>query len=94
MGWADAMVTLLEAGLAAARGRDATVPALLTTAMERLDSSDMPLHAAAARFRLGQWTGGDEGTALIEGARARLASHRVRRPERILAVLAPGLEPR
>ena len=48
----------------------------------------MPV-AHAARWRLGEAIGGDEGAALIEEARAGLVAQRVARPERLVDVLAP-----
>src|ERR1700748_2648647 len=43
----------------------------------RLDEADMGAHAAAARRRLGQLTGGAEGRALVDRADAALAARQI-----------------
>lgn len=77
--------------MACIRGDNALAVALLTDAAKRLDAVDMPLHAAAARRRLGELKGGDEGTALIAEVDTWMASHGIRNPARLAAMYAPGL---
>ncbi len=50
----------------------------------------MALFAAAARWRLGEVLGGDDGRSLILAAERRLRAEDVRDPARIVATLAPG----
>jgi hypothetical protein len=87
--WGDALARLLRAGLACARGDTAGARALLADAVRRLEEVDMGLHAAAARRRLGQLTGGEEGRKLIEEADAWMAAQQVRNPARMTVLLAP-----
>ena len=47
--------------------------------------------AAAVRWQLGQLVGGDEGAALIEGARAWLRKIGAVSPERMVACGMPGI---
>ena len=49
----------------------------------------MALHAAVARFRRGQWLGGDEGRAVVESTGAYMNAQRIRNPERMAAMLTP-----
>jgi hypothetical protein len=48
------------------------------------------LHAQASAYRLGQVLGGSKGESMQADARARIAMLGVARPERIVAMLAPG----
>ncbi len=54
------------------------------------EAGDMAMHAAAARWRLGEALGGDEGAAERAAAEAWLGGEGVVKPERIVAMLAPG----
>jgi hypothetical protein len=53
----------------------------------------MALHGAACRARLGSLVGGDEGRDLEAAARAYFVAEGVTRPERMVALVAPGFEP-
>ncbi len=86
----DALARLLRAGLAAVRrDHDATV-SLLREAVDGLEAVEMRLYAAAARRRLGELVGGDEGRALIGQADAWLAAQGVRDAGRMAAMLTPS----
>jgi hypothetical protein len=50
----------------------------------------MSAHTAAARRRLGQLVGGDQGRELIEAADAWMTGQGVRNPVRMTRVYAPG----
>ena len=54
----------------------------------------MLLYAAAARRRLGEMLGGDEGRALVETADAWMRSETIVNPERMTEVFAPGFDRR
>ena len=54
------------------------------------DEAAMKLVAAAARYRLGQLTGGSEGVQLTRAADQQLRAESIVAPERFLRVLAPG----
>jgi hypothetical protein len=87
--WARALAQLLSAGVAAGRGEKDRVPGLLRDAAEQCDVAAMRLYAAAARRRLGQWLGGDEGQTLVKSADDWMAEQQVLRPERMTALLVP-----
>ena len=87
-GYGRGMTELVRAGAQAARGRDAR-PAL-GAAIAALDGAAMALHAAAARRRLGEIVGGDEGAALIASCDGYLGEQKVTNPRRLVAMLTPG----
>jgi len=87
--WAAPASRLVAAGVAASRGRSDEAIALLREAAAGLDGVDMAMHAAVARWRLGALLGGDEGAALVRGARAWLEDQGVQEAERFAAMLAP-----
>ena len=78
--------SLLRAAVAQRRGQREQARALLRSAIEHAHSADLPHCANAARYRL---------SALGEGSADQAArwfdSQRIRAPERMLAVWAPGL---
>jgi hypothetical protein len=86
--WAQALGCLLRACVHATRPRT-NRPDLFATAATRLEAADLGAFAAAARYRQGQRTGGDEGRRLRDGAVAWLASQDVRDPLRIISSHAP-----
>ena len=87
--WAEALSFLLSGCIAAARGQDARALSALDDAIRRCEAGEMPLHAAAARQRRGELTGGDEGKALIAHAHEWMRSQSIRNPGRMAAMLAP-----
>ena len=87
--WSRALGQLVRAGATAA-----TEPALALVALEQaielFDVTGMRLYAAAARRRLGELRGGEEGRELVEQADELMRSEEVVRPDRMAAMLAPG----
>ena len=59
-------------------------------AIELFEAAKMTGFSAAARARLGALVGGDEGTQLRDAAAAYYAAQGVKRPERFIAMNAPG----
>jgi hypothetical protein len=87
----DAMAALLRAGLAARRGAPRLTCELLGRAAAQFDAADMAMHAAVARGCHGCRIEGDEGRALGSSFRQWMAGQGVPEPERLAAMLAPGL---
>ncbi len=88
--WAGAVGKMLEASIESAEGhRDATIAAL-RTGIERLEATGTKYYHAAARYRLGQMLGGDEGRALVEASTEEMRSQGIREPSRWVNVFMPG----
>jgi hypothetical protein len=88
--WLEALGEGLLGGVAEARGDIAKAGdryAAATTAFER---ADMPLYAAASSARHGRILGGARGERLVASAKERVAAQGATRPDRVLAMLAPG----
>ena len=49
----------------------------------------MSMHREAARWRLGELVGGDGGKEMVEEARRWLRNERVKKPSRLVGMLAP-----
>ncbi|MBE7454022.1 MAG: hypothetical protein HS111_35795, partial [Kofleriaceae bacterium] len=58
-------------------------------AVDGFAATRMALVELAARWRLGELLGGDEGAALRAAAAAALAAEGVRDPARVVTMLAP-----
>jgi hypothetical protein len=84
----------IDAGLALAEGRDDDAIPLLRAAVQDFDRCEMKAYAAAARRRLGQLVGGDEGTALVAEGDAILRQEGVKNLEAMTEMLVPGCRSR
>jgi serine/threonine protein kinase/tetratricopeptide (TPR) repeat protein len=67
-----------------------TCKTLLAEAVQGFDESDMRLYAAAARRRLGELSGDDEGERLVADADAWMRSQWIKNPAALTMMLAPG----
>jgi hypothetical protein len=90
MPWSDALSRLVLAGIAGVRGDTEKAILLLREAIDRLHAVDMDMFAQAARRRLGQFLGADEGRHLIEESETWMAGQGIRKPARMAATFAPG----
>ncbi|HTM22184.1 MAG TPA: hypothetical protein VL172_16805, partial [Kofleriaceae bacterium] len=90
--YAIATADLIRAGVAARRGQPEAALELLTAAETGFAAAAMRMHVCAARWRRGQLLGGDQGKALIAGARAEMESQSVANPERMANLFAPGFD--
>jgi hypothetical protein len=91
VGWATTLSTMLSAGIADARGQAASALSLWREASESARAHGMELFADAADFRAALVEGGNNGVAELARVRARLAERAIREPDRICALLAPGV---
>jgi serine/threonine protein kinase len=87
--WAMPLAGVLRAAVGAAR-REPSALELALRAARQLDAANMHIHAAVARLRAGELTGGEPGRALVDDARSFMAERGVRVPERFVAMFAPG----
>jgi hypothetical protein len=83
------LADIVEAGCEITRDRVAEARALLDAAVRRFIAADMPLHAAAARRRLGQIGPRVEMTL----ADSWMNAHDVANPQGMVDMLAPGAYP-
>lgn len=88
--WAPGVGRLHRASLVSLQGRPEEAARLLREAAEVSDRAGGALYASSARRRLGELLGGPEGEALVAAADAHFASEGVRRPDRMIHMLAPG----
>ncbi len=82
--WPAALAGMLRAGVASVGGRRGTALAHLEAAAGEFEASDMPAHAALARWRHGRFFAAAAPEDMIPG---RLG---VRDPARLAAVFSPG----
>jgi len=80
---------LVGAELAVLRGDLDAAADGYRSAAAGFDDADMALLAGAARWRLGELLGGDEGRTLVADARAALAAEGIVRPDRVVAMFVP-----
>ena len=92
MAWSNPLATMIEAALACQRKDISRSIDLLREAVKGLEAVDMALYAAAARRRLGELIGGDEGRALITQANDWLSRQQVKNPEAVTRLMAPGFD--
>lgn len=88
--WAEGLVLVIEGSVAEMRGQPALARQHFGRAVTLLEAFDMQLHAACARYRLGCVVGGREGEVECKRALQLLRDRGVKRPEQMVAVLAPG----
>ncbi len=89
LSWANPLAALIRAGLATVEGDTPLAINLLVEAATQFDAADMALHAAASRHRRGDLLQ-EDGPGFRHQAREWLQEQGVKRPERLLRVLAPG----
>jgi hypothetical protein len=85
-GYADT----LEAALALDRGDQESGCRSLESAVAILDEEDRRMHSAAARRRLGQLLGGDEGAQLVHAAEMAMIGQGIRNVEAMTEFGCPG----
>ena len=90
MPWGNAFARQIRAGIAAARGETAKAIEFAASAEASFEAVDMALYAAATRRRRGQLIGGDEGRKLVEEAETWMAGQKIKNPDRMTDMLAPG----
>jgi len=84
------MADLIRAGTAAARGEWGPSLSHLRAAAAGFEHVGMGLYATAARRRIGEVIGGDEGKEAIEASDAWMLAQQIRNPAQMSQMLAPG----
>ena len=90
MPWANPFVSLILAGIAYRQGEKNTASALLSEAAAAFSSLDMHLYAAASKRRLGETLGGERGEQIGKEANLWMLSQKIKNPEAMTRMLAPG----
>jgi hypothetical protein len=88
-GWAAGFAEQIRALAALVDGDRAAAETHLEAAERIFARSDMSLHAAIMRLRLGQLAGGPVGAAWAAGARHRLRDEAIVDPDRMARMLCP-----
>jgi hypothetical protein len=83
---------LTRAAVAHLRGDQDGAVRWLEQAVAHAEASDMRLHAAVARKRLGRLLGGDAGVALQAAADAWMAEQELADRDRMAQLVAPGFD--
>jgi hypothetical protein len=86
----EALARLVGAGIAFVRRDRRLAERLMRGAAEQLDAIAMRLYAAAARRRLGQLLGGDQGRGMIVEADVWMTGQGIKNPARLTSMLVPG----
>ncbi len=92
--WATGLTKLITVQISAARGRDQQAAEEFREAELVLESADMALHAAAARYGRGIILGGTEGASLIADAHSFLTHQDVKKPDAFLGIFVPWMAAR
>ena len=91
-GWANPLGRLIQAAVAKRTGREKEAVGLLDTAIREFDEWEMHLYSAAARIRLGELIGGDNGRELIDAGTTFMTDQGVVAPEPMTQMLASGYD--
>jgi hypothetical protein len=83
---------LVRAAAAQLQGDADGAAAMLRRAVQGFDDTETGLHAAAARWRLGEVAGGDEGGVAREEAEGFMRAQGIENPAGMVNMLAPGFE--
>ena len=86
----NALAHFFRAGLVSHQNDHAEASALLRVALELFEQAEFPQYAAAARYRLGEQTGGANGEVLKDQARDWFRAQGARRVDRMVDLIAAG----
>ncbi len=90
--WGDALAELIQGGTESLSGLREDAIATFKRAETASVSAGMYLHAAVARRSQGLLMGGDAGRQLVTTAESDLRAEGIANPERLAAVMAPGIQ--
>jgi serine/threonine protein kinase/tetratricopeptide (TPR) repeat protein len=91
-GWANPFASLVRAGIANSKDDKTAAATLLSEAATGFRTYKMELYAAACRRRLGEVVGDEHGRNLISETTAWMSSQRIKNPDAMTRMLAPGFE--
>lgn len=88
--YGNALALLIRAGVAAVKEDKPLAIELLKEAEEKFIATDMNLFATATSYRRGQLIGGKEGQNLVQLACKWMTDQRIKCPEKMFDMVAPG----
>jgi serine/threonine protein kinase/tetratricopeptide (TPR) repeat protein len=89
MSWSKPFAALVRATVAHQRN-ESGADTLLSESIQGFERAEMKLHAAAARWRLGERRGNERGRQMIAEAIASMEEQKIKNPEAMMRMLAPG----
>ncbi len=92
--YSEGYAALIHATAASLDADRTTAIRLLNASVSAFENADMLLHAAAARWRLGELCSGEDGERVRRAAEEFLRTEEIRNPARLVAMLAPGFDDR
>jgi uncharacterized protein YdiU (UPF0061 family) len=90
MSWSKPYATMVRATVAHQRRETAQATKLLSEAVQSFESAEMRLYAAVARRRLGERLRDERGQNLVAEADAWMTEQKIKNPEALTRMLAPG----
>ncbi len=90
MSWSKPFATLIRAAVAHQRAEPEQAATLLSQGVVGFERADMRLYAAATRRRMGERLGDERGRELMAEADVWMAEQRIKNPEAMTRMLAPG----
>jgi hypothetical protein len=90
MTWSNPLADFIHGALAKQSGDALRAEALTKKAVEGFEAADMALYAAAARRRLGELRGGDEGRELIAQSEEWMRKQQIKNSVAVTNLMAPG----
>jgi hypothetical protein len=90
--WGAVLAGFIEAGSESLLGKSERAIGTLRRTEIAADTTGMLMHSAVARRSLGLLMGGDAGRQLVASGDAILREEGVTNPERLAAVIAPGVQ--
>jgi hypothetical protein len=89
--WAAAFARHIRAALLDISGEHEAAQSAYAATENALEDLGMTLYAAACRARRGKRLGGQQGQMLQQTATVTLSAQGVLRPDRVIAMMAPGI---
>ena len=88
--YARPMAEQIRAAKAFLEGEASSAEHRLRRAVEGFDEADMPLNAAAVKWRLGEMAGGEQGATRMAAAKEWMRDQEILSPERMARMWVPG----
>src|SRR5690606_9843576 len=88
--WSSAYALYIQGQCQRQAALDEQAKRTLQSAVDAFTDCHMHALAAATLYRLGTWTDGEPGAAMIAQARTALSAQGATKPDRLLQSLAPG----